>query len=369
LKPLATDPRRLRALLPVALALVGMVLLLNLISFAFGQAPLATLHRAFEGTWGTAYGVGQVLFKATPLVFTGLCFELALRAGLFNIGAEGQLALASLVGAWVAAKLPGGLPAIVALPLVLAVAAIVGAGVAAIPAAMRARLGVHEIITAIMMNRIVDAVLPWALASAIGSSSLRTADIAHGAALPRLDRVFPSLTGSAVSFAFPLAVVAAFVVMALLERTRAGREMRWIGLNAEACRAEGVNVKSRMVLAMLLSGAIAGLGMSGTALGYKGYYELGLGAGAGFSGIAVAMLGRGNPAGIVAAAVLLGTLEQAGLAVNATVPKEAMSVLEAAMIVIVAAASRLPSQGGGRPSAEPAEAETTKTEGRAEGVS
>ena len=116
--------------------------------------------------------------------------------------------------------------------------------------------------------------------------------------------------------------------------------MRWIGINAAACRAEGIDVPRRLVQAMLLSGAVAGAVMMGTVLGYKGYYELGLGAGAGFTGIAVALLGRGHPLGIVLAAVLFGTLQQAGLAVNARVPKEAMDVLAAAVILLVAVANR-----------------------------
>jgi len=331
---------RLRALLPIVLAIAGGVFLFDLIAFSFGEAPASALRLAFEGTWGTAYGLGQVLFKATPLLFTGLAFEVALRAGLFNIGAEGQLALASLVGALVASRLPASLPAIIALPLVLACAAVTGAFVALVPAYLRAKRGVHEIITAIMVNRIVDAIVPWSLATVIRSSSLRTGDIAPGASLPRLDRLFPALAGSAASFAFPLAVIVVFAVMELLRRTRAGREIRWVGLRPEACRAEGIDVERRFLLAMLLSGAIAALAMSSTALGYKGYFELGLGAGAGWSGIAVAMLGRGKAWGIVLAAVFLGTLEQAGLAVNARVPKEAMDVLEAALIVLVAVASR-----------------------------
>ncbi|MRG95013.1 ABC transporter permease subunit [Polyangium spumosum] len=335
---------RARVLLPIVLSIAGGVLLFNLIAFAFGQAPAAALRLAFEGTWGTPYGLGQVLFKATPLLFTGLAFEIALRAGLFNIGAEGQLALASLVGALVASRLPASLPMPIALPIALASAAAVGALVAFVPAILRARRGVHEIITAIMVNRIVDAVLPWTFSTVLGSASLRTADIAPGAALPRLDRVAPSLAGSAASFAFPLAVVTVFVGMALLERTRPGREIRWVGLRPEACRAEGIDVERRLLLAMLLSGAIAALAVSSTALGYKGYYELGLGAGAGWSGIAVAMLGRGKAIGIVLAAIFLGTLEQAGLVVNARVPKEAMDVLEATLIVLVAVASRVASR-------------------------
>ena len=226
----------------------------------------------------------------------------------------------------------------------LVVAALTGAAVAFVPAIMRARRGVHEIITAIMMNRIVDAIVPWALSTVLGSTSLRTADIAPGASLPRLDRLFGAFSGSAVSFAFPLAVVVVFVVMELLRRTRLGREIRWVGLSPEACRAEGIDVERRMLVAMLFSGAIAALAVSSTVLGYKGYFELGLGAGAGFTGIAVAMLGRGKALGIVLAAIFFGTLEQAGLSVNARVPKEAMDVLEAALIVLVAVASRVASR-------------------------
>ena len=329
-----------RSWLPAALALAGIVLLLDLISVAFGVAPLATLRAAVAGSWGTPYGVGQVLFKATPLIFTGLSFEVAFRAGLFNIGAEGQLALASLAAGWVGARLPPGTPWIVAIPVCFAAATATGALAALIPALMRARLGVHEIISTIMLNRIVDGVVPFALVTLLGASSLRTADLIPGASLPKLERAVPALAGSAASVAFPLAVMAAFGVHAWLRRTRAGREMRWTGQNAEACRAEGIDVPRRLVQAMLLSGALAGLAMSATVLGYKGYYELGLGTGAGFTGIAVALLGRGHPLGIVLGAILFGTLQQAGLAINAHVPKEAMDVLTAVAIVLVALANR-----------------------------
>jgi simple sugar transport system permease protein len=335
------EPPWARALLPTALAVFGVVLLLNLISFAFGVAPLATLIAAAAGTWGTPYGVGQVLFKATPLVFTGLAFQVGFRAGLFNIGVEGQLALGSLAAGWVGASLPKATPWVVAVPACLAAAMGTAALVALTPALMRARLGVHEIISTIMWNRIADGILPFVLVTLLGATALRTADLVPGASLPKLERALPALTGSAASVAFPLAVVVAFAVDAWLRRTRAGREMRWTGQNAEACRAEGIDVPRRLVQAMLLSGALAGAAMTATVLGYKGYYELGLGSGAGFTGIAVALLGRGHPLGIVLAAVLFGTLQQAGLAINAHVPKEAMDVLTACVIVIVAAANRL----------------------------
>ena len=330
----------MRSLLPAALAVAGIVLLLNLISFAFGVAPLATLRAAAAGTWGTPYGIGQVLFKATPLVFTGLAFEVGFRAGLFNIGAEGQLALGSLAGGCVGAALPAGTPWILALPLCIGVAMGTAALVALVPGLMRARLGVHEIISTIMVNRIADGIVPFALVTLLGATSLRTADLVAGASLPKLERALPAFAGSAASVAFPLAIAVAFGVEALLRRTRAGREMRWTGQNAEACRAEGIDVPRRQVQAMLLSGALAGGAMTATVLGYKGYFELGLGTGAGFTGIAVALLGRGHPLGIVLAAVFFGTLQQAGLAINAHVPKEAMDVLTACAIVLVAVANR-----------------------------
>jgi ABC-type uncharacterized transport system permease subunit len=265
------DPLRmrlaLRSLLPVALALSGIVLLLNVISFAFGVAPLATLRAAAAGTWGTPYGVGQVLFKATPLIFTGLAFEVGFRAGLFNIGAEGQLALGSLAGGWVGGSLPVGTPWVVAVPACIAVAMGTAALVALVPALMRARLEVHEIISTIMMNRIVDGLTPFALVALLGATSLRTADLVPGASLPKLERLFPVFAGSAASAAFPLAALAAFAVHAWLRRSRAGREMRWTGQNAEACRAEGIDVPRRRVQAMLLSGALAGAAMTATVLG------------------------------------------------------------------------------------------------------
>ena len=364
--PARALPRWKEPALVVTIAIAGLWLTFNLLAFAFAQSPSATLARAVAGTWGTPYGAGQVLFKATPLLFTGFAFHIAQRAGLFNIGAEGQLAAASLCGAAFAAYLPASTPAPVAIFLALVVSALAGALVALPPAVMRARLGVHEVISGIMMNRIVDVLVPFTLATVLGASAMRTVDVAPGAVLPRLDRLFGALSGSAASLAFPLAVALVITFHLWLVRSRAGREMGWVGMSAAACRAEGVDVRGRLVLAMLLSGAFAGLGMSATVLGYKGYFEIGLGSGAGFAGVAVALLGRGHPAGIILAAVFFGTLEQAGLAINARVPKEAMTVLEAVAIVLVSAASRFTGAPAGSapepagPSAQPV-SETSDT--------
>ncbi|MBM4358361.1 MAG: ABC transporter permease [Deltaproteobacteria bacterium] len=333
-------PARQRTLL----ALAGALVVMNLASFGFGEAPLETLGRIWAGTWGTPYGIGQVLFKAIPLLFTGVAFGVALRAGLFNIGSEGQLAMASLAAGFFASKLGAGLPWVVALPLVVAVAALVGGAFAAIAGAMRAKLGVHEIITSIMLNRSADVFLPWALAVGLSVDGVRTAPVAEGARVPPLERWFPSFTGSAASLAFPTAVIVAFAVHAWTRRSRIGRELEWVGQAATVCEAQGIDVARRRMQAMVLSGAIGGLTMMGTVLGYKGYYELGLGAGAGFSGIAVAMLGRGGPVQLTLAALLFGTLAQAGIAINARVPRDAMGVIEAVVILLMGAAAFASSQ-------------------------
>jgi simple sugar transport system permease protein len=309
----------------------------DLLVWAYGESPRELAVLVFEGTWGTAYGAGQVLFKATPLLFTGVAVQLALRAGLFNIGAEGQLTIGSLVAAVFAARISPAVPPVVAIPLVVLVAMAAGALWAAIPALLRARFGAHEVISTIMMNRIADATVGLAFASGLALvGTIRTAEIRDAAKLPRLEAVFSAFHGSGVSVAIVFAAVTALLMLAWQRRSRLGREMALVGENATACAAEGIPVARRLVLALLLSGAIAALGSTGTVLGYKGYYEQGLGAGAGFGGIAVALLGRNSALGLLFAALLFGTLAQGGLAINAHVPMEVMDVLQAIVIVAVA---------------------------------
>jgi len=322
-------------------AVATAVLVLNLLSYGFGQAPLSTLITAAAGSWGTLYGIGQVLFKATPLLLAGIAVDLALRAGLFNIGVEGQIAVGSLAGTLVAITLPHGLPGVVAVPVTLASAAAAGALWAGIAGWMRARFGAHEVITTIMLNRIADALVAMVMTTWLAlPGTVRTTDVAAGALLPRLDGFLEALSGSAVSWAFPASLVLLAGVYTWLRRSRRGREIVWVGQNEQACAAEGIPVARRKILAMGLSGAIAALAMASTVLGYKGYYEIGLGAGVGFGGIAVAFLGRGRPLGLLFASLVFGTLAQAGLVINAKVPKDATGILEAVVIITIALASR-----------------------------
>ena len=324
----------------VAAGLLATYVLFCLVVFAYGEAPRGVVAELFAGTWGSAYGVGQVIFKATPLLFAGVAVDLALRAKLFNIGAEGQIAVASLALGVVGARLPVGIPRVVAWPLLVAVAMIAG-GVWAIPSAyLKARRGVHEVLTTVLMNRVADTLLSLSLASGLAlAGTTRTPEIVAAAKLPRLDVVTSRLAGSSANVSIVIAVVVAFVVAWAFRRTRA-RELWLVGENPIATAAAKIPVARRIGQAMVLSGAVAGLASTATVLGYKGYFELGLGAGAGFGGLAVAMLGRGSAWGLVLAALFFGTLEQGGLAVNAHVPREVMSVLEGAAIVVVAVVER-----------------------------
>jgi simple sugar transport system permease protein len=327
--------------LPVAVALLGTYTLFCLVVFVYGESPRAMVAELLAGTWGSAYGAGQVLLKATPLLVAGVAVDVALRAGLFNVGAEGQIAVASLAAATVGARLPPGTPRPLALLAVVGAALVVGALWAAPPALLRARAGVHEVLTTVVQNRVADSLLSLALASGLAlPGTTRTRDIVPAAALPRLDALAPALRGSSASVAFLLAVAAAALADLGFRRTRL-RELWLVGQNPAACAAVGVPVKLRIAQALCLSGAIAGLTSTATVLGYKGYFELGLGAGAGFGGIAVAILGRGHALGLVGAALFFGTLEQGGLAVNAHVPREIMTVLEGVAIVLVAVADRV----------------------------
>lgn len=334
----ATSPGRPRTLPTALFGLAAGWLAFCLLVWAYGVAPSAMAALLFEGTWGTSYGIGQVLFKATPLLFTGIAVDIALRAGLYNIGAEGQLAVASLVAGVVGARLPAGAPFVVALPVTLGAAMLAGAAWAAVPALLKGRFGAHEVISTIMMNRIADATVGFAV-SAGGITlpgSVRTPDVVPGARMPRLESITPAFRGSAASFALFFALATTALVTLSYQRTRFGRELGLIGQNARAMEAEKVPVKRRLEQALIVSGAIAGAASLGTVLGYKGYFESGLGAGAGFGGLAVALLGRGSALGLFFSALLFGTLQQGGLALNAHVPKELMDVLSGVVICAVA---------------------------------
>jgi len=341
------------AVLPPLVALLLAAVVGDLLILSFGQSPGAVYRLLLDGTWGNAYGFGQVLYKATTLVFTGLAVALGLRAGLFNIGAESQLAAGGFCAALVGLVLPPGIPALFCLPVYLLAAALGGGLVGAVPGVLKARFGAHEVIVTIMLNFIVLALLNYLTSTRLHvPDTLHTAEIRSGQ-LPRLADMSSAFQGSAANMVIVLAVMAMIGLWWFLFRTRRGFELRAVGLQPHAAEYGGIDVGGVTWRALALSGAIAGLGGLNYVLGYKHYYEEGFATGAGFLGIAVALVGRSHPIGIGLAALLFATLSQGGLAVNALVPKQMVDVLQA--VVILAVATSVPevrrllrmSRGGG----------------------
>ncbi len=325
------------AILPGIVALLVAAIVGDVLILSFGQNPGTVYRLLIEGTWGNAYGLGQVLYKATTLTFTGLAVAVGLRAGLFNIGAEGQLAAGGFAAALIGMILPPGLPSLLTLPVYFVAAALGGGIVGGIPGVLKARFGAHEVITTIMFNFVVLALLNYLTAAHFRvEATLHTPEI-HAGALPRLSNYAAAFHGSAANVVIVLAVVVAWATWWYLFRTRRGFELRATGLQAPAAEYGGVNVPGVWWRAMALSGALAGIGGLNYVLGYKHYYEEAFASGYGYLGIAVAIVGRNNPIGVVIAALLFATISQGGLAVNAVVPKQMVDVLQAVVIIAVAA--------------------------------
>ena len=326
------------AVLPPVVALCIAAVVGDLLILTFGESPAAVFSLLAKGTWGNAYGIGQVLYKATTLTCTGLAFALAARAGLFNVGAEGQLAAGGFGAAVVGLLLPAGIPALLAVPICILAAMLTGAGVGAVPGVLRARFGASEVIVTIMLNFVVLALLNWFVSAKLHvPETLHTPGIENGM-VPRLADAFTMFRGSAANFTIVFAVMAAVAAWWYLFRTRSGYELRAVGLQPDAAEYGGVRVPRVLLVTMALSGGLAGLGGVNFVLGYKGYYEDGFAGGAGFLGIAVALVGRNHPFGILASALLFATLSQGGLAVNAIVPKQLTDILTAVVILAVAMA-------------------------------
>jgi simple sugar transport system permease protein len=337
--PVASRPRRgpsRRALLTASAPPIAVLLALAcgaLFILAIGEDPVGVYALMLRESLGTGYGIGQTLFKATPLVFTGLAVALGFRAGLFNIGVEGQLYLGGFAAAIVGLGL-GGWPAGLALPVALLAAALAGAVWGAIPGVLKARFGAHEVINTIMLNFVAFALVSYLGRGLFQPATVRTAEVAASAWLARLGAFLPALRGSPANLSLLLGLGVAALCGGLLFRTRLGYELRAVGFNAPAAEYGGVAIGRAQAVAMALSGAVAGLGGANFVLGYKHYFELGFSGGTGFLGIAVALLGRNHPVGVVVAALFFGALSYGGLVINQRVPKELVDVLQALVILL-----------------------------------
>ena len=317
-----------------AIALLAAVAIGSALMLVVGVAPGHVWSQMVVRTFGDSYALGQVLYRATGLMFCGLAVALALDAGLFNIGAEGQLGAGMLACAGVGAALPASTPSLVAVPVCLLAAALAGGALGAIVGALRAWRGAHEVITSIMLNAIVANVVLWlGNAYLFRGGTTRGAPIVAGAQLPQL-----GLGGSPANLALVVAVIAVVGMTWLRSRTTWGQAWRAVGRDPQAAHSVGIAAPRVQTIIMAASGALAGLTAANVVLGHKHAFEEGLGRGTGFLGISVALLGRSHPVGIAVAALVLAFLGAGGLAVGDLVPKELTEMLQGVVVLAVAAA-------------------------------
>lgn len=325
----------------IALAVAGGVVLL------IGASPVQALTVLLEGALGSARGLGYTLYYTTTFVFTGLAVAVAFHGGLFNIGGEGQATLGgigvALLSLWLAPKLPG----FVMIPLAILAAALFGMVWAAVPGYLQAWRGSHVVITTIMFNFLAAGLNGYLLVNWLrpaGSMSVESDAFADSARMPAVHELLAKFgvewPSSPLNLSILLALAASVFVWWFLWKSRAGYVLRAVGSNPSAAHYAGIRPRWQVLAAMGLSGALAGLVGVNEIAGVQGKLTLDFVAGAGFTGIAVALMGRNHPVGIVLASLLFGTLYQGGVEVSFEVPgfSREMVVTVQGLIVLFAGA-------------------------------
>ena len=334
----------------------------GIIVLLIGDNPFQTFYQLIGNSFGSLNNLGYTLFIATPLIFTGLAVAVAFRAGLLNIGAEGQLYVSAFAAAWVGIKFGGtvvdvfgkkedwswtSLPGFLLVPMCILAAILAGALWAAIPGLLKAKFGSHEVINTIMMNFIAVALVSYLTQyyfKVPGDAIMQTAEIGPAAHIPRISQFIPGMPDFVpLSVAFLLAVLMCVLVYVFLWKTKWGYELRAVGENPSAAEYGGISPKRQIVIAMAISGGLAGMVAIGEVLGYRYRYYDGFSDGWGFLGIAVALLGRNHPLGIFIAAIFFAVLKRGEIFVDIEtkyVSKDLVEVLQAIIILFVASLQR-----------------------------
>jgi ABC-type uncharacterized transport system permease subunit len=332
----------LRSLLVPVLAVLTSVIVGGIVIAIVGGDPFAAFLGLAEGAFGSAAALSETAVWATPYIFAGLAVALAFKGGLFNIGAEGQLAFGAVAAAWFGYALPSVLgidiPAIIHLPLTILAGTLAGAIWGGIPGWLKAKFGGHEVINTIMMNYIALNITSFLLNGPMKDQNplnvvARTPLIATSAQIPV---IFPNFR---IHWGFIFALLVAFLIWVLLWKTTLGFEIRTAGTNPDAAKYAGVNVPRTIVISMVLSGALAGLAGAIEVTGLNYRHELGFSIGYGFDAIAIALLGKTHPAGVVLGAILFGAMRNGATRMQflTQIPVDVISVIQALILLFVAA--------------------------------
>lgn len=331
-------------LIPV-ISIIIAAILSALVILAIGENPWAALKLMVSGALGSTYGWGYTIYYATNFIFTGLAVAIAAQAKMFNIGGEGQALLGGLGVAIVCLYIPWPHWTL-ALLGAAAAAALFGAAWAAIPAFLQAKRGSHIVITTIMFNFIAAALLNFLLIGALKAPGMEpaTAKFPEPAHLPSFQDMFnfgdtTFFRGAPANVSFFVALAACLFVWALVWRTRLGYEIRSFGESESAAKYAGISPTKIIMVTMLISGALAGMMAINNVQGEAERLVLNAAEGAGFIGIAVALMGRNHPFGVLLAALLFGFLYQGGaeLALWTSIPRELIIVIQALVILFTGA--------------------------------
>lgn len=339
-----TVTREARDTLALASASLVLALLVAALIMLATGVPTDTILLSFwsllVGAFGSMQAISETIVAATPLALAGLGIAIGFRAGLFNIGAEGQLLIGGMCGL-VAGFAITGLPAIIHLPLALIAAFVGGAIWGGISGWLKVATGAHEVITTIMLNLIALRLTDYLLRNPPIQNPERSDPISRyvedSAALPKiLGFIDPSLR---VDMGFLIAVAATLAVAVLMKNLKLGFEFRVLGANLTAATFAGIRTGRTMVLAMILGGGLAGLAGASQTIGVLGRASPHFSAGIGFEAIAVALLARSNPIGVMFAALLFGALQAGGrkMQVDAAVSIDLITIVQALIVLCIAA--------------------------------
>lgn len=328
-------------ILSTAISLIATIIILFIFLYVVGKDPFEVMQKMFGEVFGTGYGVGQAIFKATPLIICGCGLAFCFQASLFNIGAEGQLNLGVFVMSIVAYMFDDYL-GIIILPIAVVLGFAVSAFWGFIPAYIKIKRGVSEVITTIMMNFISLALINYFLIEFLAvKSTIRTEKILDVINIPKLSVFSDYFEGSSANLTFLFAILLAAVTYFIFYKTSFGYKLRAVGLNPKASRYLGINTNKMTIIAFMIGAGITSLVGLNFVFGYKGYYEYGFSNNLGFTAIAVTLLAKNNPIGIIFTALLFGIMDYGGLSVNTLVPKEIMLVFQALVILSILSFDRI----------------------------
>lgn len=338
-----TGSQRFQSVLIPVLAVITAVIVGGFVIAWSGGNPIKAFSGLLEGSFGSAKALSETAVWATPYILASLGVAVGFKAGLFNIGVEGQLALGAVVTAWIGYKLPqlvgGTIPAFIHLPLAILGGMLAGGLWAAIPGWLKARFGSHEVINTIMMNYIALNLTSYLLNGPMKDPNplnvvARTPKIAETA---RIAHIFgPTLR---VHWGFILALLMALLIWWLIWKTTLGYEIRTAGINGQAAKYAGINVQRTIITSMVISGALAGLAGAIEVTGLNYRHELGFSSGYGFDAIAISLLGNNHPVGIILGSILFGAMRNGATRMQflTQIPTDVISVIQGLILFFVSA--------------------------------